>query len=202
MGVGRNCGGTGARTRSPRVAGDVKPSLTERQATMEFCAQSLRTAKTAWPDTYKTFRDTVGRGFIVEDEPTATFDFALAGIALDSQAVWKLFPKEQADRIERLIFKCFESTEWEAYAIHELKEYGDIFQREVDNISNDGDPVNAIPIRLLHRLLGDRIRTFYVEMSGTETRYISPVLALMAQDALTPFVGTWKALRDRFDLLE
>jgi len=72
---------------------------------MEFCAQSLRTAKTARSDTYKTFRDTVGRRFIVDDEPTATFDFALAGIVLDSQAFRKFVPKEQAERIERLVFK-------------------------------------------------------------------------------------------------
>jgi len=72
---------------------------------------------------------------------------------------------------------------------------------EVENISNDGDPVNAIPIRVLHRWLGDRIRTFHAVVSGTETRYISPVSALVAQNAPMPFVGSWKALRDRFDLI-
>ena len=42
------------------------------------------------------------------------------------QAVRSLFPKEQAERIEVRVVKCFESREWGAYAIDELKEYGEI----------------------------------------------------------------------------
>jgi hypothetical protein len=60
----------------------MKPSLTEFRAAAEFCVQSLRTAETAWPTIYKTFQDTFGDKFKVEDEQMAIFDFALAARAL------------------------------------------------------------------------------------------------------------------------
>ena len=65
----------------------------------------------------------------------------------DLPAVRNLFPKDQAERIEKWVLKCSDSKDWGAYAIQELKEYGEEFQRAVENITNGGDPLSTIPIQ-------------------------------------------------------
>lgn len=149
---------------------------------------------------YKRFHDAVGDKFLVENERIAAFDLALAATALNLQAVRNLFSAEQASRIEGWVEKLIDSKEWGEYAIGEVKAYGEIFQRDVANIKMGADPFTSIPARLLQRWLGNGVRDFEIKTESKNTGGTSPIMLAIAVDALMPFVGTWKAIKDQYEL--
>jgi hypothetical protein len=98
--------------------------------------------------------------------------------------------------------KCVDTEDWGEYAVGEVKKYGEKFQKDIQNINAGGDPLSAIPARLLQRWLGKNIQNFDVEMNGKKTGIISPILLMMVSSMLAAFLGTWKKLKDDFNLIE
>ena len=179
-----------------------KKKLTEQEAASHFVLYIIKEAQDAWPTIHKSLVDSFKEKFVVEDEKMAAFDLALAAIAQDLQAVKNLFPKDQAERIEKWVLKCIDTEDYGEYAVDEVKKYGEKFQKDVQNISTGGDPLSAIPARLLQRWLGKNIQNFDVEMGGKKTGIISPVLLMMISSTLAAFLGSWKKLKDDFNLVE
>jgi len=179
-----------------------KKKLTEQEAASHFVLYIIKEARDAWPTVHKNLKDSFKEKFIIEDEKMAAFDLALAAIAQDLQAVKNLFPKDQAERIEKWVLKCIDTEDWGEYAVDEVKKYGETFQKDIQNISAGGDPLSVIPTRLLQRWLGKNIQNFDVEMSGKKTGIISPVLLMMVSGTLATFLGTWKRLKDDFKIVE
>ena len=179
-----------------------KTKITEQEAASRYVLYIMTEAQDAWPAIHKSLKDSFKGKFVVEDEKMATFDLALAAIAQDLQAVKNLFPKEQAERIEKWVLKCIDTKDWGEYAVDEVNKYGEEFQKGIQNIIADGDPLSAIPARLLHRWLGKNIQNFDVEMHGKKTGIISPILLLMISSTLAAFLGSWKKLKDNFNLIE
>jgi len=179
-----------------------KKKLTEQEAAAQFVLYIIKEAQNAYPTIYKSLKDFFKEKFVVEDEKMAAFDLALAAIAQDLQAVKNLFPKDQAERIEKWVLKCIDTEDWGEYAVDEVKKYGEKFQKDVQNINTGGDPLSAIPARLLQRWLGENIQNFDVEMNGKKTGIISPILLSMISGTLVAFLGTWKKLKDNFNLVE
>jgi len=179
-----------------------KKKLTEQEAASHFVLYITKEAQDVWPAIYRSLKDSFKEKFVVEDEKTAAFDLALAAIAQNLQAVRHLFPKDQAERIEKWVLKCIDTEDWGEYAIDEVKKYGEELQKDIQNINAGSDPLSAIPARLIHRWLGKNIQNFDVEMSGKKTGIISPVLLMMVSSTLTAFLGTWKKLKDNFEIIE
>lgn len=179
-----------------------KKKLTEQEAAALFVLYIIKEVQDAWPTIHKNLKDLFKEKFVVEDEKMAVFDLVLAAIAQDLQAVKNLFPKDQAERIEKWVLKCIDTEDWGEYAVDEVKKYGEKFQKEIQNISAGGDPLSAIPARLLQRWLGKNIQNFEVEMNGKKTGIIDPVLLLMVSSILISFLGTWKRLKDNFEIVE
>lgn len=179
-----------------------KKKLTEQEAATQFVMYIVKEAQAAWPTIYKNLKDTFKEKFIVEDETMAAFDLALAAIAQDLQAVKNLFPKDQGERIEKWVLKCIDTEGWGEYAIDEVKKYGEKFQKAIEDINAGGDPLSAIPARLLHRWLGKNIKNFDVEINGKKTGIIDPILLMMVSGTLAAFPGIWKRLKDNFKIVE
>jgi hypothetical protein len=177
-----------------------KKKITEEEAASQFVLYIVKEAQNNWPAIHQKMKENFGDKFILEDENTAAFDLALAAIAQDLQAVKNLFPKEQAERIEKWILKCIDTEEWGGYAVDEVQKYGEKFQKDIQNISAGGDPLSSIPSRLLHRWLGDNIQNFDVKMDGQKTGFISPVLLMTTSAILTAFLGNWKRIKDEYKL--
>jgi len=86
----------------------------------------------AWPGIHKNFKDAFEEKFTIENETKASFDLALAAIALDLQAVKNLFHAEQADRLEQWVLKHVGGVEnWGDYAVSEVKDYSSAFQSKM-----------------------------------------------------------------------
>jgi len=179
-----------------------KKKLTEQEAASQIVLYITNEAQETWPIIHKNLEDSFKEKFIVEDEKMASFDLALAAIAQDLQAVKNLFAQDQAERIEKWVLKCIDTKDWGEYATNEVKKYGEKFQKEIQNINIGGDPLSAIPARLLHRWLGKNIQNFEVEMSNKKTGIINPVLLLMVTSILANFHGKWKKLKENFKIVE
>ncbi len=179
-----------------------KKKLTELDAATLFVLYITKEVEKEWPTIYKSLKDTFKENFVVEDESMATFDLVLAAIAQDLQAVKNLFPFEQAERIENWVLRLIANEDLGEYSVDEVKKYGKKFQKEVQSIESGGDPLSAIPGRLLHRWLGENIKNFKVELNGKKTGLISPILIMMVSQILMGFVGTWKRLKEEFKLVE
>lgn len=88
--------------------------------------------------------------FVVEDEKTAAFDLFLSATTLDLQAVKNLFSNDQAERIEKWVFKIIDTKDWGEYAIDEVKKYDEEFQKGLQNINEGtGGPLSAVTARLV-----------------------------------------------------
>ncbi|MDQ7839184.1 MAG: hypothetical protein RDU59_11920 [Thermodesulfobacteriota bacterium] len=179
-----------------------KKKLTEQETASHFVLYIMKEAQDAWPTIYKSLKDSFKEKIVVEDEKMAAFDLALAAIAQDLQAVKNLFPQDQAERIEKWVLKCIDTEDWGEYAVDEVKQYGEKFQKDIQKINAGGDPLSAIPARLLHRWLGKNIQNFDVEMNGEKTGIINPVLLMMVSGTLSAFLGSWKRLKDNFKIIE
>lgn len=177
-----------------------KEKLTEQKAAAQSVQNIMKEVQAEWPRIYKSFKDKFKEKFIVEDETRAAFDLALAVIAQDLLAIKNLFMKDQAERIEKWVYKCIDTEDWGKYAIEEVKKYEEIFHKEIINAG--GDPMIAIPAHLVLRWIGKNINNFDLEMNGKKTGILNPVLLRMVMDTLTAFPRTWKRIKDNFDLIE
>lgn len=179
-----------------------KKKLTEQEAASFFITHIIKEAESAWPIIYKQLKETFKEKFVIENEKKASFDLTLAAIAQDLQALKNLFPKDQAERIEKLVLKKFGSDIWGEYAVDEVKKYGEEFQKGIQNINAGGDPLGAIPTRLIQRWLGKNIQNFDVKINGKKTGIIDPFLSDIIVGVLTAFIGTWKRIKDNFNLIK
>jgi len=178
-----------------------KEQITEQEAAARFVLSVMHETKGAWPNVYKSLRDTPGGKFAIENETMAIFDLSLAVLAQEVQALENLFSREQAGRIYTWVLRCIDSPEYGEYTRREVEEYREVFQK---NIQAGENPLGAIPARLLHRWRGENIRNFEVEISGKKTGIISPLLVLHTMDILISFIGIgrWKRIKENFELIE
>ncbi len=187
-------------TRPPEQVGVPRQrTSTEQEAALYFIRFMREKAQPAWPGIYRTFKDTFGVKFVVADETMAAFDLFLATIALDLQAVKNLFQAEQANRLERWVFKNIGGVEhWGNYAVGEVTEYSSAFQNKL----RVDMPIGAISARLVHRWLGGGIRNFEAEIGGKKTGFIDVLLIDAVNETLLGFIGFWKGIKTDFTLVE
>jgi hypothetical protein len=181
-----------------------KPILTEQEAAAVLVGSSFRNTQHEWPTVYNALKEFREEKFVVGDESRAAFDLGLAAIALDIQAVKNLFPVEQANRIENWVLTWvwnFADTNGRGgYAVDEVKKYGVAFQKE----SRIGAEfaLGAIPGRLLQRWLGETIKNFESEIGGKKSGFIDTMLMSEATSVSIGFSGLWKALADKYELVD
>ena len=125
-------------------------------------------------------------------------DFTLAVLAQDLEAVTNLYNKEQADRIEELVFECILNKDEThktlgEYAVDEIKAYR-------NQLHTDSDPLYAILIRLLPRLFGKKYSVAKVNINGKS--YIDPILLSLINPIIAICCGFWKTIKDNYDLVE
>ena len=180
-----------------------KPIITEQEAVVSYLQGSLENARSNWPEIRNNLKSTFGNQFVVKDEAVATFDLYLAIIAMDLQSLPNLFPIEQAKRIEHFILKCLgRIEEWGKYSVEEVQAYSTLFRDELKNINTTGDPIAAVPARLLHRWLGDGIWKFESIIQGKRTGFIDALVLSMTLNSVAKFCGFWKGAKDKFEIVE
>ena len=199
----------GKRAEKKVAGSDGKPNapkgqMTEREAVIRVNQHMINSAIQVWPGLCKNIEAIAGFPLHVADEEQVVFDLSLAAIALDLQAVRNLYPKTQAERIDAWAYKLAYSARFGDYAFKELRRYSEAFQSELQLVGNDGNPLGVVSGLLLHRWLGDELKTHEVVFQGKKTGLLNPLLLAAVNEALCapPFVGTWKYVKDNFVLVE
>jgi hypothetical protein len=179
-----------------------KETLTEQEATSYFIRDITKSVKDAWPSINKDIQDLASQLHLVgasfEDEEMASFNFLLAVISQDLEAVSNLYDKDQAVRIEELVLNCFKYKDEKfialgEYAVEEIKEYR-------NKLHSDPEPLYAITVRLLQRLFGKNYPSIKVNINGKS--YIDPIILSMINPLITNCCGFWKTARDNYNLIE
>ena len=178
-----------------------KIKITEEEAALHFVRAQIEQAKETWPIIYQNIKNHHGKNFKIEDEDSALLDLALAAIALDLQAIKNIFQEEQASRIKTWVYKSIEFEDWELDVHNEINEYTKVYENAILTIESGGNPLTAIPGRLAHRLLGENIRKFEIEINEKKTGEISPLLIMDITSTLSTFIGKWKILSSKYKLI-
>jgi hypothetical protein len=182
-----------------------KHKLTEQDAALTFVSHLAKVVREGWPAIYHSLRsidDNIRPGkpiFTVDDEQWASFDLYLAVAATDMQSVKDLFPGEQGERIRSWILRIVAAQEQAAYAAAEMSEYSQIFER---SLKIPEDPIDVISVRLLHKWLGESIANYEVVVEGSGTAVVSPLLVTGVNQVIVRFCGTWKSLKERYNLVQ
>lgn len=183
----------------------MKKTMTEQEAIGRFMLEILQGIQGNWQAIYSSLRELFGPDFVLEDEPMAMFDFALATIALNIRPIQNLFQKTQAERLKNKIIehlRQMNKDSMEGYALEEVIAYEKALEINPVRIKLGENPLDGISTRLLSRWLGEGIEKHEVVLGGKKTGYISPLLLMAVAEKLVGFLGFWKAVRENFDLIE
>ncbi len=186
----------------------AKQQLSELKISTDFVFYVTQESKKAWPTIYRSFKDIYKDKFTVMDEMMAPYDLSLAAVAENLQSVRNIFPKAQAERIEKWIKQCIDIKNYGEYALAEVKKYDEMFNKTInDTMTNSGEfqgmnPLDTLAVCLLHRWLGANIRKFEVELNGKKTGVIDPILIEMITSMLISLVIQWKKLKEDFEIVE
>jgi len=181
----------------------AKKRITEAEAAAQCVLVVMQKTEEIWPALYKSLKDVYGDKLVIENETIATFDLSLAVLALELRVLHNASSKEQAARIRKWVLHCVDSPKYGEYARDEVEKYERAFLLASENCPVTGEnPVDAVSARLLHRWLGKAIGNFEVRIADKGTGVINPLLVLHVTAILVSSGGSWKQIRERFDLIE
>jgi hypothetical protein len=123
------------------LGGGLKGQMTEREAVIWVNQHIITSAVHVWPRFFRSMQTFANLSLQVLDDEQATFDLALAAMALELQAVKNLFPKDQAERITTFAYEQGHSAKYGDYAFQELKRYIGAYEAELQLIGTDGKPL-------------------------------------------------------------
>jgi len=179
--------------------------ITEMKAAALFCNTMLSSVDKAWPGIRKQLLPRLGKGFSFENESDAQYEFALAGIAIQLQALPNLLPPDQAQRVRALVDGCLmlpaDTGHPETYALDVVRVYEGAWDRSDEIMA---DPSGTEPPNMPHddvagELLNRWRCTAVTQIGGV--RYRPPRLVMELGAILIGAGGWWKWLLSEYRLM-
>ena len=109
-----------------------KKKISELEAAGIFVVSMVRGVQDTWPSIVSELASLLGEDVQRMDTEQVKFDFVLAVIAVQMQALSNLFPADQAARIREHVLKCISSPDLGTYPIDSLKEYEHAWKASLD----------------------------------------------------------------------
>lgn len=165
---------------------DGKQTVSENEAAGLFLVGLLRDVQQAWPSIATALQEfAIPDAFDPEDKEAA-FEFALAVVAVQIQAIPKLFPGEQADRIMKHCLECMCGPDLGSYPKLALEEYQSAWDRDAEFL----EP----PVYGVASVLYDKLECSSTCQVGSTT-YKDPVLLTALAHSIISVGGSrWKDL--------
>jgi len=172
-----------------------KKKVTEHHAAGAFVASILQSAREAWPSVAEQLQPFIDQEISLPDDGVwGPFDIGMAILAVESQAIFRLLPKEQADRVTALIHRCIDSPE--------LKGVGKMHFDNYCKAWRDSVEAGEIPFNGIASLLYDRLGLKSATNVGSVTLK-SPLTLMMLGDIIVRVGnGWWKRFLDEFKLID
>jgi hypothetical protein len=126
-----------------------KKKLSEIEAAGQFVLIVTRGAKQRWPEIANELKDMFQAEDSISDDQYASFEFVLAVIATQIQAIPNLLPSDQARRIREYVMQCISSPDLGAYPRETIQEYQNAWD---ESLQQSQPPFYAIASLLFDKL--------------------------------------------------
>ena len=118
----------------------------------------------------------------ISDDQYASYEFLLAVIASQIQALPNLLPLDQASRIREYVMQCISSPDVGSYPCDTIEEY----QRAWDQSLQQGEP----PFYGIASVLFDKLDCRSIMEIG-KARFKSPLILMVLSEKIVTFGGPW-----------
>jgi hypothetical protein len=186
----------------------AKNKISEDLVAEQFVSTTNSNVFDLWLFVRRTIKDWPGSGErIAEDPEKAMIDLCMAYTAKQFLEIRRLFPDQQAKRIEDLIFKSWERKLHNRESTAEIKAYlkGGDQSINLINVSLGTDPANAIPHRLLYRWMGDYLCEFVMVVNYRTIETFSPTLLVQTRMILRQLTElydwSWERIKENYELM-
>jgi hypothetical protein len=100
-----------------------KKKLSEIEVAGQFVLVVTKGVQRHWPEIVNELKSILQAEDFISDDRYASFEFALAVIASQIQALPNLLPSDQARRIREYVMQCLSSPELGSYPREAIQEY-------------------------------------------------------------------------------
>ena len=170
-----------------------KPTISEKDAAGRFVLSILRGVRETWPQITGQFSPFLDSDAEQLQSPWAQFEFGVASIAIQIQALQNLLPTDQARRVRGYIVACLSAPDLGSVPVESLAAY----ERAWLDAPEQGEmPFNAVASVLYDHLGLD----CSVTVGGARLK--DPLLIMAMGGAVTTFGGPWwKSLISKYRLV-
>lgn len=170
-----------------------RKKLSEIEAAGQFVLMVTKGVQQHWPKIAKELKGMFQTEESFSDDQNAGFEFVLAVIATQIQALPNLLPPDQASRIREYVMQCISSPELGSYPRETIQEYQSAFDQSLQQ----GEP----PFYGIASVLFDKLECRgTVELGGAKLK--DPLVLMALSEKVVTFGGPWwKALTQEYKLV-
>jgi hypothetical protein len=159
-----------------------KKKLSEIEASGQFVLMVTKGVRQHWPEIARELKGMLQAGDSISDDQYASFEFMLAVVATQIQALPNLLTTDQASRVREYIMKCISSPELGAYPREAIQEYQNAWDQALQQKEYPFDGVASV--------LFDKLKCrSTVDIGGA--RFKSPLLLDVLSEKVVTFGGPW-----------
>lgn len=170
----------------------AKKKLSEIEAAGQFVLVVTKGVQRHWPEVVNELKSILHPHQLVSDDRYASFEFVLAVIAAQIQALSNLLSSDQASRIREHVVQCLSSPDLGSYPRDAIQEYQNAWNRSLQ----EGEP----PFYGIASLLFDKLECrSTVELGGS--RFKDSLLLMALSEKVVTFGGPWwKTVAQEYNL--
>ena len=170
-----------------------KKKITETEIASQFVIALAKEVEKCWPTIVKELRQLLQSDQVISDDEDANFEFTLAVIATQIQALPNLLKQEQASRIRNYILMFFSSRELGSFA----KEAIDAYQDAWDTALEQGE----LPLDGIASVLYDKLECGEIVEFGGE-KFKDPILIMALSEQVAKFcIPWWKNVIEKYKIV-
>jgi hypothetical protein len=159
-----------------------KKKLSEMEAACQFVLMVMKGVQHHWPEIANELKGMFQAEPSILDDRYAIFEFSLAVVATQIQALPNLLPLDQANRIREYVLKCISSPELGEYPREAIQEY----QNAWDQSLKKAEP----PFYGIASVLFDKLGyQSTVKLAGG--KFKDPLLLMALSEKVVTFGGPW-----------
>ena len=158
-----------------------KKKLSEIEVAGQFVLMVFKGVQQQWPKIANDLKSMFQEENFLTDNQYDSYEFALAVIATQIQALPNLLPSEQANRIREYIMQGISSPDLEGYPREAIQEYQNAWDQSIQQVE---------PPYSISSILFDKLECQSTIEVGGE-KFKNPVLLMALFEKIVTFGGPW-----------
>jgi hypothetical protein len=170
-----------------------KKSLTEIEVAGQFVLAVAEGVHQQWPEIVNELKRTLQPEDPISDDRYAGFEFSLAVIAVEIQALPDLLPSDQASRIREFVMQCLSSPDLGSYPREAIQEYQDAWNQSLQQ--------GELPFCGIASVLFDKLECRNTVQLGGSLFKDPLLLMALGEKVVTCAGGWWKTVTQEYKLV-